>query len=44
MMRGADGYTVAKRIADMEGIQAMLDAGAVLGDLWMENYFEIGNP
>jgi len=44
MMRGADGYTVAKRIADMQGIQAMLDAGAVLGDLWMENYFEIGNP
>ncbi|MBI2236194.1 MAG: AAA family ATPase [Magnetospirillum sp.] len=44
MMRQADGYTVAKRIADMQGIQAMLDTGAALGDLWMENYFEIGNP
>ncbi|MBF0129759.1 MAG: AAA family ATPase [Alphaproteobacteria bacterium] len=44
MMRGSDGYAVAKRIADMPGIQDMLGAGAVLGDLWMENYFEIGNP
>ncbi len=44
MMRKADGYTIAKRIDKMPGIQAMLDAGAVLGDLWMENYFEIGNP
>jgi predicted ATPase len=44
MMRGDDGYAVAKRIADMPGIQEMLDAGALLGDLWMENYFEFGNP
>jgi predicted ATPase len=44
MMRGDDGYAVAKRIADMAGIQEMLDAGALLGDLWMENYFEFGNP
>jgi len=44
MMRDEDGYTVAKSIANMNGIQAMLDAGADLGSLWMENYFEIGNP
>ena len=44
MMRGANGYTHVKRIADMEGISAMLDAGATLGQLWMENYFEFGNP
>lgn len=44
MMRGRDGYTIAKRIVDMTGIQDMLNAGAVLGDLWMENYFEFGNP
>ena len=44
MMRGPDGYTIVKRIDNMPGIQDMLDAGAVLGDLWMENYFEIGNP
>lgn len=44
MMRDGNGYAAAKRIADMDGIQPMLDAGAALGQLWMENYFEIGNP
>jgi predicted ATPase len=44
MMRDLRGYTTAKRISDMEGVQAMLDAGASLGQLWMENYFEFGNP
>ncbi|HLJ64833.1 MAG TPA: AAA family ATPase [Stellaceae bacterium] len=45
MMRGQDGYTIAKRISDMQGVRDMLTAeGAVLGDLWMENYFEFGNP
>ena len=44
LTRGATGYTEAKRIADMPGIQPMLEAGATLGQLWMENYFEFGNP
>lgn len=44
MMRRSDGYTVVKRISEMQGVQEMLDAGAALGDLWMENYFEFGNP
>ena len=44
MMRDENGYTTAKRIADMKGIQSMLDTGASLGQLWMENYFEAGNP
>ena len=44
MMRGNDGYAVAKRIADMKGVPEMLEAGVGLGDLWMENYFEFGNP
>jgi len=44
MQRGADGYTGVKRIADMRGMREMLDSGATLGELWMENYFESGNP
>ena len=44
MMRDQRGYTAAKRIADMPGIDAMLASGASLGQLWMENYFEFGNP
>lgn len=44
MTRDNTGYTKAKRIADMQGVQTMLDTGASLGQLWMENYFEIGSP
>lgn len=44
LTRGPTGYTEAKRIADMPAIQQMMDAGATLGQLWMENYFEFGNP
>jgi hypothetical protein len=28
----------------MEGIKAFLETGAKLGQLWMENYFEFGDP
>ncbi|MDR3518606.1 MAG: AAA family ATPase [Azospirillaceae bacterium] len=43
MARDASGYTKVTRVAEMDRIQAMVDAGAVLGDLWMENYFQIGD-
>lgn len=33
-----------KRTADMLGIKEFLETGAKLGSLWMENYFEIGDP
>lgn len=42
--RGGDGYTRAKRVADMQGIPEMLEAGASLGDLWMEGHFDVGDP
>lgn len=44
MKRNASGYTEAKPLSEMANVQTMLDAGASLGDLWMENYFEHGNP
>ena len=44
MARNETGYTIARRLADMPNLRLMLDAGASLGDLWMENYFEFGNP
>ena len=39
-------YIATKRghAADMQGIQAFIEAGAKLGHLWMEGYFEVGNP
>lgn len=42
--RGADGYTRARRISDMRGIQDFIDRGAKLGDLWMEGHFDMGDP
>jgi predicted ATPase len=44
LYRDQQGYTQAKRVADMRGISDMLEAGAKLGQLWTENYFEVGDP
>jgi predicted ATPase len=44
MARDERGYTTAKRLADMPALRPMLDAGASLGQLWMENYLDVGNP
>ena len=44
MGRDEKGYTIAKRVGAMEGIRHHLDAGATLGQLWTEGYFELGNP
>jgi predicted ATPase len=42
--REIDGFTQARRAADMRGINAFIDDGALLGQLWMENFFEVGDP
>jgi predicted ATPase len=44
LYRGADGYTRTRSVAEMDGIQAFLDEGASLGELWMEGHFEVGDP
>jgi len=28
----------------MKGIGEFMDSGALLGDLWMEGHFEVGDP
>jgi predicted ATPase len=38
------GFTQARKAADMHGIPEMMQAGAQLGHLWMEGYFEVGDP
>ncbi len=42
--RASDGYTRVRRVSDMPGIQAFLDQGANLGELWMEGHFDVGDP
>jgi predicted ATPase len=44
LRRNDRGYTEAIRAADMRGIAEQMDAGAKLGQLWLEGYFEAGNP
>lgn len=44
LYRDEHGYTQARRAADMRGIRAFMDQGALLGALWMEGHFEVGDP
>jgi predicted ATPase len=39
LYRDAKGFTKAKKTSDIKGIKEMLEAGAKLGDLWIEDYF-----
>jgi predicted ATPase len=44
LYRDEAGYTQARRTSDMPQIDALIDNGAQLGDLWMEGRFEVGDP
>ena len=44
LSRDVRGYTRAKRAADMRGIKEFMEEGAKLGHLWVEGFFEIGDP
>ncbi len=44
LYRGKDGYTRAHRVKDILGIEAFIDQGANLGELWMEGHFEVEDP
>lgn len=42
--RDEKGYSKAIRASDMDGIKEQIAEGATLGQLWVEGYFEAGNP
>jgi predicted ATPase len=44
LFRDEQGYTRARRTAEMAGIREFMEAGAQLGSLWMEGYFDVGDP
>ncbi len=44
LYRDDNGYTRARRAADMQGIREFMEEGASLGHLWMEGHFEVGDP
>ena len=44
LYRDEQGWTVCKRASEMLGINELMEAGAKLGQLWMEGHFEFGDP
>ena len=44
LWRDEQGHTQCDRIAEDKKIVAFVDAGAQLGDLWMEQQFGVGDP
>ena len=44
LYRDEQGYTQAVRVADMERAASMYEAGGKLGHLWMEGFFDVGDP
>ncbi len=44
LYRTEDGFTQARRSSEMRGIADFMEHGALLGQLWMEGQFEVGDP
>ena len=44
LYRDNEGFTQAKKVEEMQGIKDFMAHGAQLGDLWMEGFFEFGDP
>jgi len=44
LYRDESGYTQARRAANMPGINEFMEQGALLGNLWVEGYFNVGDP
>lgn len=44
LYRDGNGYTGARRASDMRGVEEFVSEGASLGQLWLENHFEVGDP
>ena len=44
LFRDEKGYTQARRASDMQGINEFVEAGALLGNLWAEGHFDVGDP
>ena len=44
LWRDESGYTRSQSLDQNNRIMALMDAGASLGDLWMEGHFGVGDP
>lgn len=44
LWRDNDGFTQSRRLQDIVGIPEFVSEGALLGQLWMEGHFGVGDP
>jgi hypothetical protein len=44
LWRDDQGYTQSQRAADLPGVSAFVEHGALLGQLWMEGQLGVGDP
>ncbi len=44
LYRDERGYTRSTRASEIQGIREFMNAGALLGDLWLEGHFGVGDP
>ena len=44
LWRDENGHTRTRRIKDVPGVPEFVEAGAQLGNLWMEGQFRVGDP
>lgn len=44
LYRDESGYTQVKLVADIQGVNEFLAAGATIGSLWLEGRFGVGDP
>ena len=44
LYRDDGGYTQARRASDMPGVNEFMVEGALLGHLWAEGHFDVGDP
>ena len=44
LYRDEQGYTQATRPSDIPGVMEFVQAGALMGDLWLEGHFGMGDP
>ena len=44
LWRDEDGHTQVERAADLRGVPEFMDNGALLGHLWTEGFFGVGDP
>ncbi len=44
LWRDDRGYTQSQHVADLPKVRNFLECGGLLGNLWMEGYFSVGDP